>query len=97
MRNPPGFSAESSLYRGRGGYQMTAAPGSSTGGWNVFAQAIRRIPGGGGLSYNCTPDHKACACSGAADCMSCTRDTRACGDPAKDCICNPKTNACACS
>ena len=44
------------------------------------------------MAYKCTEDGKACACSGAPDCLSCAQDSNACDS--KSCYCTKE--ACAC-
>jgi len=73
----PGFTAERNIRR--------VVPSYSEGG----EAAINRLAGSRliGLGYVCTPDNRACACSGAFDCLACGRDPKACGNKTT-CVCH---------
>jgi hypothetical protein len=97
------FTAEMGLYRSRNAYATVATRAVDAGGRAIVPQARvlggARFPGawfpGFALPYVCTPDNRACSCSGAGDCLRCGRDPAACGGKGS-CTCNPETNACAC-
>jgi hypothetical protein len=85
----PGFTAEASFSRLKE-KSRTECPGFDQPSWagEVMPQAIevRVIPMQG---YDCTPDGKACGCSGAADCVACARAGKC-----VHCICSE--TACGC-
>ena len=83
----PGFAAEASLYEIRATYRTASKRPGLTGG-AIVAQAISMRA----TEFVCTPDRKACACSGAGDCLECERTAGAC--KGKHCNCTP--TACAC-
>ena len=83
----PGFTAERNIRQ--------VVPSYSEAHSAVGAAAINGLAGSGGLGYVCTPDNRACSCSGADDCLNCARDPKACGDITKGCICTPKACGCA--
>jgi len=41
-----------------------------------------------GIGYGCTPDGRACSCSGDFDCWMCLNDPNACGGKTI-CLCDP--------
>jgi hypothetical protein len=90
MKMPGFMAAEASLYKTSHRYQMGWTRSALGGGREVVAQAAAIGGGGGGLGFNCTPDGKACGCSGSSDCMACQRA----GCAGKSCICSD--GACAC-
>jgi hypothetical protein len=91
----PGFTSDTALYRSSRNYRGSSTNNVAVGRSGLEPAAFRQTVNAGGseqpLSYVCTPDGSACACSGAADCMSCA--TSAC--KGMGCICSP--TACGCS
>ena len=94
----PAFTADSSLSRAPGA-RLRARPTRGGAAIDRSAASNRVVAqlqfGGSGPNYVCTPDGKACACSGFLDCIECIRDPQACGG--LGCSCNPRTASCGCS
>jgi hypothetical protein len=89
MNKMPGFTAEASLQEMSKPYRMAWIRSALVGRRRVMPQAAIGGRAAMALGYTCTPDDKACACSGVMDCINCALDGRC-----KHCIC--EGTACAC-
>lgn len=93
----PGFTADGSFCRVVVGYSQERSAGGEAAIGRLVAsnRVVSPQLRAGAAGYVCTPDNKACACSGFDDCFSCALDPRACGAAGRACVC--RNGACGCS